>query len=255
MIRWSLIRSVGELAVLTRASYLLLAIVPLLSAVWPAVRTAVSGVNQYAESSARELRDSAKELRTQIELLEGRVRDLEANTPGVLILDSRSKEEIKRIAVALIGKLDAANARLEPLASLKFRNLPGPDLPQTLTLGFFAALCIALGHFVYEARAHEIVRNFSQKDFLLNEQEKFSKFPTDRRLEIARTNLSDAEEPPTEPLELIARAAAKHYNELDKRNSGSAIVAGVFYGAGLLMIVEITRLQVLAVLQARGWPA
>src|SRR2546429_152324 len=43
-VNWRLVRGLGELQILTRASYFVLILVPILAAIWPAVQ---STVNQY----------------------------------------------------------------------------------------------------------------------------------------------------------------------------------------------------------------
>src|SRR5262249_45317998 len=49
---WRLVRSLGELQILTRASYVMLIVVPLLAGMWPAVRLVVNQHNKALTDAA-----------------------------------------------------------------------------------------------------------------------------------------------------------------------------------------------------------
>src|ERR1700730_652602 len=73
---WRLVRTLGELQVLTKASYAMLIIVPLLAGLWPAVRLIV---NQY-DKSATEAAEIFERATTRFSEIERSLADLEAKT-------------------------------------------------------------------------------------------------------------------------------------------------------------------------------
>ena len=58
-ITWALIRNVGNLQVLTRASYLMLIVVPILAALWPGVRLVINQYNQTLISVSSHLESAS----------------------------------------------------------------------------------------------------------------------------------------------------------------------------------------------------
>jgi hypothetical protein len=65
MFNWRQVRSLGELQVLTRASYLLLVVVPLLAALWSGVRLAINQYNHAVYKAINLLEIASNELRQE----------------------------------------------------------------------------------------------------------------------------------------------------------------------------------------------
>src|SRR5262245_17448319 len=76
---WRFVRSLGELHLLTRASYLMLIVVPILAGLWPAVRLAINHYNQSVLDATSELDATSKKLSNQIEKLDSDREQVGAN--------------------------------------------------------------------------------------------------------------------------------------------------------------------------------
>ena len=70
VLNWQKLRGFGELQILTRASYLMLILVPILAALWPAVRYSVSSYNHAVTDARDALESAAVKLEHQIEKAE-----------------------------------------------------------------------------------------------------------------------------------------------------------------------------------------
>lgn len=125
---WRVVRAVGNLQVLTRASYVMLALVPLLAGIW-------QGVKYRANQTREEVADTVRLLDERIEKRSGNVSSEHQHELDQLRrASSKAKELIDR------GEFDH-------------------KLPSAWALGYFAALCVVLGHFVYQIAAPELVKS------------------------------------------------------------------------------------------------
>ena len=59
---WGFVRNFGELQLLTRASYIMLILVPLLAGLWPSVTTVVNRYNDTAETGIERLNVASEKL-------------------------------------------------------------------------------------------------------------------------------------------------------------------------------------------------
>src|SRR6266581_3688081 len=78
---WRSVRALGELQVLTRASYLALVIVPMLAALWPGIRLTVNRYNEAVADSTHALERSSERLRDDTERLRGVIARLSQRLP------------------------------------------------------------------------------------------------------------------------------------------------------------------------------
>ncbi|MBD0273900.1 MAG: hypothetical protein ICV73_18475, partial [Acetobacteraceae bacterium] len=69
LLTWEKVRGMGELQILTRASYAMLVIVPLLVGLWPSVRLIINNHNRLLEQSTQELAQAGDKLSAQVAAL------------------------------------------------------------------------------------------------------------------------------------------------------------------------------------------
>lgn len=84
---WNFVRAFGELAILTRASFSMLFFVPVLAALWPTVRWAINGYNEYLILRNADLETSQYGLVVAADRVVGSLRDqvptLQSDLPNV----------------------------------------------------------------------------------------------------------------------------------------------------------------------------
>src|SRR5687767_3793444 len=98
---WRRIRALGELQVLTRASYFMLVFVPLLAGLWPGVRLLINRYNQVASDTESAL--GAASLR-----LESSIHEVE-----MLLGDSIPSEQSRQLATDADRIVQQLEARLD----------------------------------------------------------------------------------------------------------------------------------------------
>lgn len=184
LLNWRLVRALGELQILTRASYILLVLVPLLAAVWPAVQMVVNSEGRAVERAAQVLRGTATEIDRAILRARQTVTPLPPTTPSQGATEPALPADVlKRVedAAAKIEKAAERQAR-----DLEERILADPKLPWTLAAAFFAALFVVAGHLLYQLYAPEPVRLYSWDTFVASRKEEYAKHPTDDAIERAQ---------------------------------------------------------------------
>jgi len=158
---WRIVRSLGELQILTRISYVMLVAVPLMAATWPAIRSVVNDYNRLYDNYAEKLNTAAQSYRKAEESF----RELLAPTKSYTIDVSGEGH-----SVSLSGLMKATSAQIEhDLSLLKTeevqKNSPTVSLPWSWAAAFFAALFIVVGHTLYQMSAPEDVRRYTLIQF------------------------------------------------------------------------------------------
>jgi hypothetical protein len=176
---WRTARSVGELQILTRASYIMLIVVPMLAGTWPTVRIIINSYNRFMEESAVRLDKAANALESQATNVRMAVQDTTTTDTGATI--NSSAERIEDLARVVETEL----MRLRRQATLS------PFLPPSWALAFFAAVSVVLGQVVYQSGAPEIVRRQTADDFVRSATEEYRNNPTERLLEYYERRASD----------------------------------------------------------------
>jgi hypothetical protein len=151
---WQKVRAVGELQILTKVSYTMLALVPILVGVWQGVKVWVNQTKHEVSHAARELDQT---------------------------VDARRAAAPEPVAEEL-KKIRAATSRLEKLID---RDLD-PKLPAPWAVGFFAALFVVGGHFVYQLRCPELVADQTPDKFAADLLAAFSSEAPDRNDRLTR---------------------------------------------------------------------
>lgn len=180
-LNWRLVRGVGELQILTRASYATLVVVPILASLWPAVRTYVNNHNQAVQQATIAIQQTAGDLNNVLQKLKTTV-------------ETHAPEDAAEVTKSLTKIESGANNLLERVAEsaneFSRRPLKSPVLPWTLAASFFGALSVVVAHTFYEFFAPQEVRQQSLDQFVSAAKEDYAKHPTSDALAVAKTLLS-----------------------------------------------------------------
>ncbi|MGD1916428.1 MAG: pentapeptide repeat-containing protein, partial [Phycisphaerales bacterium] len=153
-LRWDTVRAFGESAILTRASTSALVLVPITTALWPALRRAVEHIGQQQGG--------------QLLLPEG--------TSGVLPDD----------ATLVISETTATG--LTPTSPETAWVLP-EDMPWVWAALFFAALFVVLGRVLYQAFVPHEVREATRVDFIEQQATTYRQAEPDERRQLIQRAL------------------------------------------------------------------
>ncbi|MCZ6835475.1 MAG: pentapeptide repeat-containing protein [Planctomycetota bacterium] len=166
---WAKVRSISELQILTRVSYLALIIVPLLAGTWPAVRVMVNKYNRSVSEAATQFESAAEQL----------------NAIPLGVLDEATRE-----------KLDSIDTQARQwIEDYQPKTIEKLDLPDVLGASFFAALFVVFGHLIYQLFAPELIRPRSRRLHEREARESFDDQANDRdlRLQKAMFHLGNAQ--------------------------------------------------------------
>jgi hypothetical protein len=155
------VRAIAQLQILTRVSYVILVVVPLLAATWPTVRWFINRHNDAAESAVERTRDARV-------ALEAAMTD---PSPSAL----RSPRLDSALAVVLRSATAAESVSVDYAATRRL----SADLPWTLAVAFFAALFVALAHLAYQTLSPETIRVHSMETFTAERADTFAERGTD----------------------------------------------------------------------------
>ena len=165
---WRLVRAFGALTILTRASYAMLVIVPLMAGAWPAIQTVINASEQKLVNISDRLTKSAEHLYESAQQLDAIRRSAD---PSV------AKQNEERDVGEWVRRSSKLASEAEQLTE-KIRQVHDSQstyMPAAWGLAFFAALAVALGQVVYQTSAPEIVRHYT-----LEEYQEFRSIPKGR---------------------------------------------------------------------------
>jgi hypothetical protein len=248
---WTKIRTLGELQVLTKASYLMLIFVPLLAGLWPAVRT---GINRYNET-----------VTASIDALESASQRLE-------FVASTVDSEIE-VSSAVSQILLSLNESIEAIVhDYSLQVIEQTGLPSVWAMAFLASLSVTIGHLLYQAFGPGLVRRLTEREFENEELNQYVSSPSEGRRDRAQHYMKrwKPEESEAEinrvnrtvgpiagqPIELeqnntlIVVGSRAEYRLAASSNRIAGVVSGLFYIVGLVLIIWIMLTQTIAVLSA-----
>jgi uncharacterized protein YjbI with pentapeptide repeats len=264
-ISWPLARHFGNLTLLTRASYLMLVLVPILASLWPLVRSIVSKYDDVVSRAAISVVASKKHL-------DHTLADLPPSAPDALV------SQLTKAANDL-------NARIASLQKvLGEASIPSPLFPRTLVALFFAALFSAFGHLIYQLRADPLVKETGRRQYVARAVSEFDSASADAPIRLDRAlhvianaafrypdeyhpNLTEqsgrlvwlpteskqfAKLPPHVSLVAIARAAELEYDNSARRAPIAASSSLLLYLAGAALILWVVYTQSREILSAAG---
>jgi hypothetical protein len=175
VLSWRLVRAYGALTVLTRASYVMLVLVPLLAGVWPVVQTGIDGSREallrHADNITKSSERLSGQLQTQLENADNIVsiarsiaaanKDSTADTDSAPTFKEEQRfSDLLKVNSKLADDARGLSERLHNLAS----SLP-QAMPSAWAFAFFAALAVALGQVLYQTSAPEIVRRHTLEEY------------------------------------------------------------------------------------------
>jgi hypothetical protein len=185
-LNWRLVRGIAELRILTKASYLMLLIVPLLAAMWPTVRVTVNQYNKMAMSSNRIALKAKADLDSCTRHIDDKIRQLKA--------DANSSPEF---AKEILERARLRNAEIATMINdhkdeYFQKTLDQPKFPKILAMAFFAALFIGLGHLLYEIGAPEQLKNRNFEEFISYRKEDYDSRPSNISMDRAKDYLTSS---------------------------------------------------------------
>lgn len=214
---WAWVRILGELQMLTRASYVVLLVVPIIAGLWPAVVIVVNRYNDTIETASEKLEIAAGKLN----LISDNAREFNSD----LVF-----QDITRNLVVDITDLQRNITRAA---------LDKPGMPYIWVWAFFSALAAILGHTAYQLAAPQNIKRASERDFI-NER-------IDDVLKLGESNLNEA----NEMRRLVTEARAEYlYSHQSRR--GPAVISSGLYVIAIFMVVVVISLQTRSVLVASG---
>ena len=166
---WSHVRALGNLQILTRASYLSLLLVPVLAGIWPGVRIAVNRLNQAMERAAVDVDAAAEKLASKVNNIP---------MPGDTAKEARDRVLAKLEEIRLAAQ--SARDRFGP------ETLRTPRLPRSWLLAYLAALAVVAGHLVYQVAAPELIREQSREGLARERREGFHEERPDHKDQLNR---------------------------------------------------------------------
>lgn len=198
-LNWRLVRSLASLKLLTKASYIMLLIVPFLAAMWPGVRATVNQYNKMAKSSNAIVLKAKADLDSAQVLVEAKIEELKSMTKASPDFTNE-----------MIRRADARNREIKVMLEehrdeFLQKTFDQPKLPKILAMAFFAALSIGLGHLCYELTAPEQIKNRSFEEFISYKKKDYDTHPTDESMDRAK--------------DYIASRSGKRYSETESKLS------------------------------------
>lgn len=259
---WESVRVVGELKILTRVSYSTLLIVPLLVALWPAVRLVVASYDDSRYATADALQQNADALQAQVDQTVGSLNQIE-NLPPLI------SQELKRVSEALRTAASPVSVQSREIANtLRARPRARADFPITFAAAFYAALFISIGHFIYQTRAPEELRHANRGVYVETAIDAFYKHPTQSAFDRALISLGITTFPDlpriaaggdgaaddraaalTQHADWIRRAADARYSTWANSTPGWRRCTSACYLIGLSLTILILAEQAVAVLR------
>lgn len=249
---WLHVRTYANLAILWRASYVMLVVIPLISALWPAVRAGVNEYNLMATRVADRIDILVNALETQRNALEAARASAEESSSIVTL-------------TARLGQLEASVSRL--LQDIPPDTIVSPVLPWSWSVSYFAALCVAIGQLVYQARANYRLREMSIEQYVSARVSAFRENPSADKVteadEMRRRVFNLLGFPVTsvdvhsantiERITVIEEAAQAEYVAMAAENPIAGIAALLLYWLGVALILVVVGQQCYLVASASGW--
>ncbi len=256
LMNWRKVRTLGELQVITKASYIMLIVVPILAGIWPGVRMGLNSYNKTIEESIILLENASIKF------------EYEAQN-SITFIDSAIQNDLISKAE---NTIDTLNTRIDNLIQ-NYSNLTieKKNLPNIWVIVFLAALSIFIAQLVYQSNAPSAIRRDGFDDFIINRKSDYASNPNnsgiDRSMyfiELYREDLLEKlnkeKSTKTTPdelkkweLDVIEAGATGEYLLSSQQKIGFAWLSGFFYYVGILLLIIIIFKQTISVLMAAGW--
>lgn len=247
---WIKVRAFGELQILTKASYFILILVPILASIWPGVQYGLSNYNLSISNATTEMNNAADRIEFAV---------LSNSKSG---LNTKIADEI----------MSSVQKQLSTATRLGEENyINSTKMPIVWAIAFFASLAVLIAHLVYQSQAPELIRRVTIREHMRNEVREFSDSPSEGHLNRARKNLryagafidseiegaindnlpeSNSDKEKRQELTVIEQGAYGEYLRAAYQNRLGAATSGIFYIIGIVLIIWIIIQQSLKVIAA-----
>jgi hypothetical protein len=172
---WQFVKNIAELKIITKVSYTMLVIIPLLAAIWPSFIL----INDNAKI---ELIDKIESVRCLYDRI---LNDISVVNMKIFEKDKLSQSNGNHgtnyfKSDAFEQSIININEIISKLNEIHFR------LPWTLAAGFFSALIVVVAHFFYQIFAPDIVKKHTLDSYVEKEKESFKNNPSYERIRICQ---------------------------------------------------------------------
>lgn len=150
---WTVVRGLGELAILTRVSLIALIAVPILAGLWPALRVAVNRYNRAMTEASKQFDQAADRLERAAENTDPAL-SVTIGEFGIWAQDWRDR----------FGEM----------------TMDQPQLSWTLALAFFAAVGVTIGQLLYQINAPVKLRKEDEDEFVESIHKRYPEGAPDR---------------------------------------------------------------------------
>ena len=221
-LNWQKVRGFGELQILTRASYLMLILVPMLAALWPAVHYSVSRYNHAVVDTRDALENAAVKLEHQIDRAEALISSMSPSTQDADESKTGFVTRANGILESVRQRADQVVLRYSP------KTVKTPHLPGALAEVFFAAFAVLLGHLFYQMFAPDTVRRQSAREFVNATKNDYAANPTEAAIRRAIHYLNTNPAPEYMQIVKLWEETSGDMTEHERQKQSIAIVE---YGA------------------------
>lgn len=173
-VNWRRVRSIGELSILTRASYTAFLIIPFIAACWLPIKNSIGKIGVEREA-----------VEASVKSFEKRIDKIAEYSP-----ENLTKVEAKKVK----EHTDSFTAKVKELVQTLAANIPALTLkiPVNMTRTFFASLLIIIAHFLYQLCAPKEFRANDIDDFVSAHRKRFMEEPSATALAHAHYIIDDA---------------------------------------------------------------
>ena len=247
--KWTVIRSLGNLKILTKVSYFFLVFVPILASIWFIIPQILNNNSSKISKLANDLKGSE-------------ISDTLLNNKILTLGDSLSYYDLEQ---ELNNTKKEIKTELDNIKTPKFNS---QNLPLIWVFSYFAALFFLIGHLLYESFAPYIVREYQYNELLKNRKLDFLSAPNSELIEGYKLDLEEIKKQneisslgfrPTDPtlgeewdLNIIEISTENVYNHNNKKNSVASFFSFIFFLLSIISLFLVLINQTINVLKSAG---
>ncbi|MBT3193251.1 MAG: hypothetical protein HN341_11915 [Verrucomicrobia bacterium] len=270
-VNWGVVKALGQLTVLTRASYMMLIIVPIMAGIWPGVRTVLNRYNQAVTDTTMLMDTATQRLDISAERLK-------------LISERRAPGYATNTLNSAVTALYAAEEQVRNIADdYSLKVLEKTSMPSVWVIAFLASLAVMVGHLLYESLVPDLIKQNSLDTYIQGAKRAYVEAPADNKLEYCYVVNREALKNPflksfvsaIHPIEdsdrnayhvaddqeglrkrelgVVAQGAECEYYMGKYRSPGAASIAMLFYGMAMIAVFYIIVTQCINVLRVAEW--
>lgn len=258
IINWRKVRTLGELRVITKASYIMLIAVPILAGVWLGVRIGLNSYNKSIEESILLLENATVKLKYQSEFVANKLNEISKDSISYGIVSQTN---------STIDNLDSSLRNI--ICEFSNLTIEKRNLPHIWVFAFFAALTIFFAHLIYQSNAPELIKKDSYDEFTLKRKSDYASNPNNSAIDRAKFFVKNSKrnyevnlEPPFGAtsdekrrweIDIVETGASAEYLFFSNHKLYFALFSGILYYLGILILLYIVIHQTISVLEAAGW--